>query len=141
MYELTNKIDYDYSNLDEAFPPCDPGLAPSGNRVVVQLRTPKKMTKGGIVLPTDVRETEFWIAQTAKVLAVGPVAFRDRKTLELWPEGAWCAAGDYVRVPKQGGDRWVIELEDGDQALIVVFSDLDVIGKVTGDPTKMRAYV
>ena len=26
--------------------------------------------------------------------------------MQGWPEGSWCEVGDYIRVPKWGGDRW-----------------------------------
>lgn len=141
MFETANKIEYDYSSLDEAFPKCDPSVEPYGSRVLVQIRTPKKVTKGGIHLISDARETELYNTQVGKVLKVGPVAFCDRKTLQPWPEGAWCKPGDFVRVPKYGGDRWSEKLEDGDEALVVIFNDLDIVGRVVGDPTKIKAFL
>lgn len=141
MSDLLNRITYSYESLDEAFPPCDPLIAPAGSRVLVQVKTPKKKTAGGIMLPSDVRETEFWVSQIAKVRGIGPVAFKDRKTLEPWPEGAWCKEGDFVRVPKHGGDRWTISLPGGDEALMIMFNDLDIIGYCTGDPLAIKAYL
>ena len=145
--DLINRVTYDYADLDEAFPACDPGVEPFGSRLLVQIRTPKKKTKGGIILQSggDTQETEFWTTQVAKVLKVGPLAFKNRNTLESWPEGSWCAAGDFVRIPKFGGDRWTVTLsgsgDDKVEALIVIFNDLDVIGKITGDPTTMKAFI
>lgn len=139
--DYENKVEFDYGSIEEAFPTCDPGVEPFGSRVMVQIRTPKKATKGGIILLDDARETEGWNTQTAKVVAVGPLAFRNRNTMELWPEGTWCAPGDFVRVPKYGGDRWTVKVEGGDDALIVIFDDLNIVGKITGDPTKVKAFL
>jgi co-chaperonin GroES (HSP10) len=139
--DYENKVEFDYGSIEEAFPACDPGVEPFGSRVMVQIRTPKKATKGGIILLDDARETEGWNTQTAKVVAVGPLAFRNRNTMELWPEGTWCAPGDFVRVPKYGGDRWTVKVEGGDDALIVIFDDLNIVGKITGDPTKVKAFL
>jgi len=139
--DYENKVEFDYGSIEEAFPACDPGVEPFGSRVMVQIRTPKKATKGGIILLDDARETEGWNTQTAKVVAVGPLAFRNRNTMELWPEGTWCAPGDFVRVPKYGGDRWTVKVEGGDDALIVIFDDLNIVGKITGDPTKIKAFL
>lgn len=139
--DYENKVEFDYGSLEEAFPTCDPGVEPFGSRVMVQIRTPKKATKGGIILLDDARETEGWNTQTAKVIAVGPLAFRNRTSMELWPEGTWCAPGDFVRVPKYGGDRWTVKVEGGDDALIVIFDDLNIVGKITGDPTKVKAFL
>jgi co-chaperonin GroES (HSP10) len=142
MQEIGNKISFAYDNIDEAFPKCDPGVEPFGSRVLVQIRTPKRKTAGGIIITTDVRETESYNTQTAKVLAVGSLAFHNRNTLEPWPEGAWCGPGDFIRVPRYGGDRWTVKTEAGDdEALIVIFNDLDLIGKVTGDPMTVKAFL
>jgi co-chaperonin GroES (HSP10) len=142
MFELSNKVDFDYAHLDEAFPACDPGVQPFGSRVLVQIRTPKRKTKGGIILTSETRETDAWNTQIAKVIAVGALAFKNRTTMAPWPEGGWCAVGDFVRVPKYGGDRWTVKTTDGeDEALLVIFNDLDLVGKVTGDPLAIKAFI
>ncbi len=142
MFELSNKVEFKYSGLDEAFPACDPGVQPFGSRVLVQIRTPKRKTAGGIILTSETRETDAWNTQIAKVIAMGELAFRNRTTMERWPEGNWCEFGDFVRVPKYGGDRWTVKTADGeDEALLVIFNDLDLIGKVTGDPLAMKAFI
>ena len=127
--------------LQDAFPAADPGIQPFGSRVLVQIRSPKSKTSSGIIIDTGSRETEKWNTQVAKVIAVGPLAFKNRNTMDPWPEGSWCAAGDYVRVAKYGGDRWESELPDGEKALFVIFNDLDIIGRVTGDPLAIRAFI
>lgn len=141
MQELANKVEFSYADIDEAFPPCDPGVEPFGSRVLVQVRTPKTKTKGGIILTSEARETEHWNTQVAKVLSVGSLAFKNRNTQETWPEGSWCKPGDFVRVPKYGGDRWSVKTEDGEEALVVIFNDLDLIGRVTGDPLAVKAFI
>lgn len=141
MQEISNKIDFGYESLDEAFPPCDPGVQPFGSRVLVQVRTPKAKTKGGIILTTDTRETEHYNTQVAKVIATGSLAFRNRNTMDPWPEGSWCEIGDFVRVPRYGGDRWSVKTADGDEAIVVIFNDLDLVGKVTGDPLAIKAFL
>lgn len=139
--ELVNKISYQYDSVDEAFPACDPGVVPFGSRVLCQIRTPKKKTSGGIILTTDARETEIYNTQVAKVLHVGSLAFKNRNTMEAWPEGSWCEVGDFVRVPRYGGDRWTVKTADGEEALVVIFNDLDLVGKVTGDPLAIKAFL
>lgn len=141
MQEIANKISFAYDSVDEAFPACDPGVSPFGSRVLVQIRTPKKKTAGGIVLVGETRETEHYNTQVAKVLALGSLAFKNRNTMESWPEGSWCAPGDFVRVPRYGGDRWTVKTPDGDEAIVVIFNDLDLVGKVTGDPLAIKAFL
>ena len=131
------------SNLDEAFPSVEPGLVPFGSRVLVQIRSAKKTSAGGIILHNETRETEIWNTQIAKVVTLGPLAFKNRNTMESWPEGNWCKPGEFVRVPMYGGDRWKVPFgKDGEEeALFVIFNDLDIVGGVVGDPLAIKAFI
>ena len=50
-------------------------------------------------------------------------------------------------MPKFGGDKWTVAItaktvfEEAQEILFVIFNDLDLVGKVTGDPLTMKAYV
>jgi len=130
--------------LTEAFPEVPAGVTPYGSRVLVQVRTAKKKTAGGIILTDEGVDTEKWNTQVAKVLSLGPVAFKNRNTLESWKEGDWCKPGDFVRVPKYAGDRWLVPTTDdknGPAAMFVIFNDLDIIGRIDGDPLAVKAFV
>lgn len=130
--------------LREAFPPCEPGAVPYGERVLVQLRSPKKKSAGGLLLPEETRDQEKWMTTVGLVLMVGPLAFRDRATLQPWPEGIWASPGDYVRCPQHGGDRWEIPLTDepnGPVARFVIYRDRELIAKITGNPLAFVNYV
>ena len=130
--------------LAEAFPAVDGGIQPFGSRVLVQIRTAKSKTAGGIILTNDTSDTEKWNTQIGKVVCVGPLAFKNRNTMESWPEGSWCKEGDFVRVAKYGGDRWEVPIPDapkGDTAMFVIFNDLDIMGSVKGDPLKVKAFI
>lgn len=140
MNDFSNHIDYGYASHDEAFPDADPGVEPFGSRVLCQLRTPKKATKGGILLLDETRDTDHANTQVAKVIAVGALAFKNRNTQAEWPEGSWARPGDYVRVPKYGGDRWIVK-KDGEDCVFIIFDDLNLIGRVTGDPLAMKAFL
>lgn len=140
--EIPNSEQTHEDAMSFAFPDVDCGLKPYGSRVVVQIRRPKTVTEGGIVIPEDARETEKWNTQIAKVITLGPVAFKNRDTLESWPEGDWCQAGTFVRVPKYGGDRWEVPVPDScDPALFAEFNDLDLLGETTGDPLVIKAFI
>jgi co-chaperonin GroES (HSP10) len=133
------------AELAWAFPSVDPGAKPLGARILVQLRrTKKKVTSAGSILVEETKETEKWNNMVAKVIDIGPLAFKKRDTMEPWPEGSWCDVGDYLRVPKWGGDRWEAKVpgeKDEDPALFMILNDHEVIAKVTGDPLAMRAFV
>ena len=139
---MSNDIE---QTLEEAFPLGDPLMAPYGARVLVQLRAVKeKVTAAGIFIPEEVKETEKWNTMIGKVIAIGPLAFKKRDTMEPWPEGSWAAKGDFVRVPKWGGDRWEIDFEHNGakgKALFTFFNDHELIGKVTGDPRDIKAFI
>jgi len=131
------------ADLRDAFPAVDPGAKPLGARILVQLRrTKKKTTSAGIILIEETREAEKWNNMVAKVIEIGPLAFKKRDTMEPWPEGSWCEVGDYLRVPKWGGDRWEVEIPGEEEpALFMVLNDHEVIAKITGNPLTMRAFV
>lgn len=129
--------------MAEAFPAVDAGIQPFGSRVLIQIRTPKKKSAGGIIIDIHgSNETEKWNTQIGKVVALGPLAFKNRNDMKTWPEGEWCKAGEYVRVAKYGGDRWEVKIPGKDEsAMFVIFNDLDIIGQVTGDPLAIRAFI
>lgn len=128
--------------LAEAFPEVDPGIAPLGGRVLVQLRRVSNTTKSGIVLVEETQDTVKWNNQVARVVAMGPLAFRNRETRELWPEGAWVDVGDFIRVPRWNGDRHEVPVEGSKNPItFVVFNDHEIISKVTGDPLEIKAYI
>lgn len=131
--------------LDEAFPDVFPGAVPLGERVLVQLRSAKRVSKGGILLPEEAREYERSMTTIGKVIAVGSLAYRDREDpKKFWPEGSWCVVGDYVRVPKWGGDRWefpVSEEPDSPVARFVIYKDREIIAKIVGDPLNFKDYI
>ena len=130
--------------LDWAFPKVNCGQAPLGGRVVVQLRRIKK-TAGMIIIVDETKENEKWNNMIGKVVALGPLAYKNRDTMERWPEGTWAQIGDYVRVPRWGGDRWerVVPGEENnkDPVLFMTINDHEVIAKITDDPLSFKAYV
>ena len=83
-----------------AFPDVEPGLAPYGSRVLVQIRTPKTVTEGGIHIPEEARETEKWNTQVAKVIAIGPVAFKNRETLKSWARRGLVSGRHFCTLPE-----------------------------------------
>ena len=132
-------------DLAWAFPEIDPQAKPLGARILVQLKRTKKTTASGFIILQETKETEKWQNMVAKVLIIGPLAFKNRDTMQPWPEGSWCEVGDYVRVPKWGGDRWEVpvpnESPNEEQALFMILNDHEVIATVTGDPLTMKAYL
>lgn len=135
-------------SIEEAFPDVKPLVEALGNQVLVQLRMPKRKTSGGIIVTDDSRETDATMIRVAKVLQVGPLAYRKRETLEAWPEGAWVSVGDYVRVPTFAGvdawrQFWQVDGET-EKSLFVkfaLFNDYDIKGRVRGNPLDVVDYI
>lgn len=135
-------LDVSDKDILELFPVVDPEFRPYGHRVVVQVRRVVNKTKSGIILSTSAKETEIYNSQVGKIIAMGPLAFRMRSTGEPWPEGVWGKVGDYVKVPRWGGDRWTIGLNDGlEPVMLATLADSDLIGEYTGDILKVRSYL
>ena len=66
----------DPAELAWAFPDVKPGQRPFGGRVIVQLRRIKK-TAGRIIIVDETKESEKWNNMIGKVVAVGPLAFKN----------------------------------------------------------------
>jgi co-chaperonin GroES (HSP10) len=142
-----NTVGFQYDSLEDAFPAVDPRERPAGNLVLFQLRRPKEKTEGGIIIIADARQTELDNNQVGKVIAIGPLAFHNRNTNEEWPEGAWAKVGDYVRIPKYQGDRFIRyyvrkdgETETRDEVHFVYMKDLAIIS-LLDDPMAVRSYL
>lgn len=127
--------------MKEAFPDVELDVKPLGSRILIQIRTPETKSKGGIILTESDKDTQYWNTTVAKILAIGPLAFRNRNTQELWPEGEWCQTGDFVRAPRYGGDRWTATNKDGQKVYLSLINDLDILALITGDPLAVKAFI
>ena len=134
-----SKYQVDGRSEADCFPVVDPGVKLKGNRIVVQLRKAKDISKGGIILVSDTKATEKWNEVIAKVVAVGPLAYKDLNTLQTWPEGAWAEPGDLVRVIKYGGDRWAVPHGDG-EVVFIILQDREVICSIDSFETARTMF-
>lgn len=126
-----------------AFPKIDPGIEVRGQRILVQLRMPKRESDGGIIVPDDSSDTDKDVMQVGVVVQVSPSAYKTRANAEPWPEGPWCKVGDFIRVPRYGGDRLAVPV-DGlqDPVVFLTINDFEVLSTLTtADPLTMKAYI
>jgi len=122
------------SDMASAFPSVAPGVLPLGARVLIQLRTMVEKTHGGIILAKDTTDFNKANTQLGKVVQLGAIAFRNRDSGQLWREGVWVKPGDFVRVPKWGGDRFERKIPGTDNsAIFCIFSDHEIIAQVDPD--------
>lgn len=134
----------DPTELAWAFPDVNPGQRPFGGRVIVQLRRIKKKV-GRIIMVEETKENEKWNNMIGKVVAIDPLAFKNKDTMETWAEGSWAQIGDFVRVPRWGGDRWerpAPDSQDGeDPVLFMTINDHELISAITDNPLSFKTYV
>lgn len=120
--------------IKQHFPQVEPGATPAGAKILVQLRTVKEKTAGGIVLVEETKEFNNGNTQIGRVVAVGGIAFRDRSTGDEWKEGAWAQVGDLVILPRWGGFRFEIPVPGTpDKAIFAIFDDTSVQMTVQGN--------
>jgi co-chaperonin GroES (HSP10) len=143
-FDVVQKEEPDLRTEAECFPDIDPGIDVAGDRVLVQLRREKTMSKGGIILVDETKATLRFNETVAKVKQVGPLAYKSPDTLEPWPEGPWCSAGDLVRTIKYGGDRFVVNPEDGGSPVVfITIQAREIISRIRSfeHAQRMRAFV
>ena len=131
MFDLKEKDEPDLRSEQECFPDIDPGVEVVGDRVLVQLRREKTTSKGGIILVDETKQTLRFNETVAKVVQIGPLAYKNLDDLQPWIEGPWCKVGDLVRTIKYGGDRFVVNPDDGGAPVVfITLQAREIISKI-----------
>lgn len=113
--------------IERYFPDVEHGIKPQLNNVLVMGKWIPKTTSSGLILVDEHREMESHQIAIGKIVAVGPLAFKDRKTLEPWAE-CEIGVGDFVFVPRSG-DR--INKHVGEETYkYIMFTDLQITAKL-----------
>ena len=144
MFDLKQNDEPDLRSEQECFPDVDPGVEILGDRVLVQLRREKTTSKGGIILVDETRQTLRFNETVAKVIGIGPLAYKSPEDLTPWVEGPWCKVGDLVRTIKYGGDRFVLQPDDdGAPVVFITLQAREVISKIKSFEAaqRMKAFV
>ena len=144
MFDLKGNEEPDTRSEEECFPNIDTGIEVAGDRVLVQLRREKSTSKGGIILVDETRQTLRFNETVAKVIQIGPLAYKSPEDLSPWPEGNWCNVGDLVRTIKYGGDRFVVQPDDeGSPVVFITLQAREVISRIKNFEyaQKMKAFV
>jgi len=144
VFDLKGKEEPDTRTEEECFPHIDTGIDVAGDRVLVQLRREKSTSKGGIFLVEETRQTLRFNETVAKVIQIGPLAYKSPEDLSPWPEGNWCNVGDLVRTIKYGGDRFVVQPDDeGSPVVFITLQAREVISRIKSFEyaQKMKAFV
>jgi len=142
--DFNSRDEPDLRSEQECFPNVDPGVEILGDRVLVQLRREKPTSKGGIILVDETKQTLRFNETVAKVIEIGPLAYKSPDDLTPWPEGPWCNVGDLVRTIKYGGDRFVVQPDDdGAPVVFITLQAREVISRIKSFEAaqKMKAFV
>lgn len=144
MFDLKGSEEPDTRSEIECFPEIDTGIEVAGDRVLVQLRREKSTSKGGIILVDETRQTLRFNETVAKVIQIGPLAYKSPEDLSPWPEGNWCNVGDLVRTIKYGGDRFIVQPDDeGSPVVFITLQAREIISRIKSFEyaQKMKAFV
>lgn len=125
----------------ERFPEVSPKVLPTGARVLCQLMSNNPKSSGGIILVEETRETERWNMQVARILALGSLAFCNRETAQPWKEGVWAEPGDFVIIPRWGGQRRTAKNKEGVDVYFATVNDHEIIERVYGNPLELETYI
>lgn len=144
MFDIREKDEPDLRSEVECFPDVDLGVEVAGDRVLVQLRREKTTSKGGIILVDETKQTLRFNETVAKVVQIGPLAYKSPDNLEPWIEGPWCKVGDLVRTIKYGGDRFVVQPDDdGAPVVFITIQAREIISRIKSFEyaQRMKAFV
>lgn len=109
-------------------------LAPAGYRVLVEVLPPEdtmqRWKDSRLHMPDETREREQAAQLWARVIALGPDAYKDEKR---FPTGAWCKPGDAIVIRPYVGTRFMVR-----GRLYALINDDTVQAVVSGDPGEIE---
>lgn len=111
-------------HIKTLFPDVDPGEDACDCFILVQeLLVPTKV--GSILKPFETTDADQAVTSFGMIKSIGPLCFKWDMTGEEFPGGASFAVGDIVRVPKFGGQEFII-----DGVIFNIWKDRDVKTKI-----------
>lgn len=101
---------------------------PTGYHLLLWIPPRDEKTATGIYRPDEYRLKEQVASVLAKVIEVGPDAFKDK---DHFPSGeSWCKAGDIVLIHSYSGSRFQVRHPDGVQHEYRILEDRHVLAVV-----------
>jgi len=102
---------------------------PTGFRLLIGIPDVENKTKGGILLPDQLRDLEKTASVVGQVLDMGSEAYSDK---EKFPAGPWCKTGDFIMLRSYTGTRF--KVNDREYRLI----NDDTVEAVVADPRVIK---
>ena len=106
---------------------------PMGYHILIVMPKVQEQTKGGVLLPNEVKSREDIASIVGKVIKIGEDAYPNTDT--RFASGPWCSEGDWVMVSKYAGHRF-----EYDGVEMRILND-DAILAVVTEPTKVSMAV
>lgn len=106
---------------------------PSGCKILIAIHNMATETKGGVLLPKQFLQREEAASVVAKVVKMGPDAYKDEK---MFPSGPYCKEGDWVLMRPYAGTR--IEIDGWPHEFRLV-NDNTIEGTIK-DPTMLKRH-
>ena len=106
---------------------------PMGYHILIVMPKVQEQTKGGVLLPNEVKSREDIASIVGKVIKIGEDAYPNTDT--RFASGPWCSEGDWVMVSKYAGHRF-----EYDGVEMRILND-DAILAVVTEPTKVSRAV
>ena len=91
--------DLDFSKIEEVLP------VPAGYKILVAVPRVAEKTAGGVIKTSDENERERTAAIIGMVIRLGKDAYGDKVK---FPNGPWCAQGDWVMLRSYAGHRMLV---------------------------------
>jgi len=103
-------------------------IEPLGWRVLVKPMEGKAKSKGGVLLPDEVKDVNKLAATTCEVIKVGALAYAE---VEKFPNGPWVKEGDIVMIERFSGSKFKYMGKDyrllNDDEILAISTDPDNI--------------
>lgn len=118
------------TELDETLLRSDPAHRPTpvGWRILVEPIPIKEQTKGGILLPDQVKEANQHLNYVGYVVDMGPLCYRHAKFEGGEP---WCQVGDLVAFGQYDGQTQMVRAKGGDAFVKMrMVNDDAILGKL-----------
>lgn len=117
------------NEVDREVPPGWP--APDFWRILVMPVKPRKVSKGGIVIPEEAQKAEQHLNYIGRVVAMGPLAYKSERFAGVVPP----IPGDYVIYGRYAGQPL-----DHKGCKLLIVNDDEILARVS-DPESLRIYV
>jgi len=96
-----------------------------GHFLLIRVEETEKKTKGGIVIPDTVRDSDRRAAEVGVVLEIGPTAWK----VDALGGEPWVNVGDRIFFAKYSG-KWVKDPQDEEDEELLIIRDEDVVGVI-----------